>query len=795
MKDIKQLEQKNKEQKTERLRKEYKSFVTEIVNTLNPYKGNIITYLQHIQSQYNYLPAPALEMISEQVNKPLNQIYSIAGFYKQFRFTPAGKHMVKVCIGTACHVKGAENIFTSFRDELSIPDLQDTDSKGLFSVTKVACLGCCMLAPVVQIDDQTFAYTEINGSGSIIETFLKNVKDKSRRKTPPPKSGQKKAAKEILLCQCSSCIAAGSGEIKTKITDTIKTYKLDMELRSVGCTGFSYKAPYLEIHENKKAVQVFGNVKEDDIESILLEHAPGKNMKAFIGRLINIVSEAVLRPDKKKKEENDSYTDDEAYTKTQKQVATKHAGLLNPLNLKEYKESGGFESLTHLPEDPQQIINQLTASGLRGRGGGGFFSGRKWQQVYDAEGKEKYIICNADEGDPGAFMDRLILESFPFRVLEGIIAACYTLQAETAIIYVRAEYALAAERIKKAICICETQGIFGKEADSIKLQNIEILVLEGAGAFVCGEETALIAAVQGERGIPRTRPPFPSEKGLWAKPTLINNVETYSLIPQILMDQDFHLLGTKHSKGTKTFALAGKIKRSGLIEVPMGITINEIVKTIAGGMEEGSLFKAVQIGGPAGGCIPSSLGGHSIDYDSLKKVGAIMGSGGLVVLDQHDCMVEMARYFMEFAVDESCGRCVSCRVGTKRMLDLLTKMTEGNASEYEFKKLIELAEITQTQSCCGLGKTSVNPFLSGLRHFEDEYKAHLEKRCPAKQCTKLITYKIDQSLCIGCTKCAQVCPTDAIEAQPYMKHFIKDDLCIKCGSCKTVCPKGAADVY
>ena len=772
----------------------YEPFIDDLFSRNSEPSGNIIPYLQAVQNRYNYLPAQAFGYLSQKSGIEENRILSIATFYKQFRLTPAGEHTVKVCVGTACHVNGAEKIYTSFLDNLNITDGEDTDSDRKFSIVKAACLGCCMLAPAVQIDDRTYGFVDADNTGGILESFLREEASGNKKAERTP--GTRKAESEILICRCSSCLAAGALQIEDAINDTIGRYKLDMDIRQVGCTGLSYKAPYFEIHSGNSEPFRAGNADPGQIDSLLLKYAGKKSVKNKIKYFYNHLLDKILNPSDRGTEINES-GDDSEYTGKQKQIATEHAGLADPLSLDEYIARDGLKALNIClsENDPGKTIDIIRDSGLRGRGGAGFPSADKWEKLLNAGPGQKYLICNADEGDPGAFMDRLLLESFPLRVLEGIAIACLTLSVKTAIIYVRAEYPLAAVRIKKAIQLCMENRVWGADADNTKL-GFEIKVVEGAGAFVCGEETALIAAVQGERGIPSTRPPYPSEKGLFGFPTLINNVETFALLPWIIRSDKsgFRNLGTAKSRGTKTFALAGKIKRSGLIEVPMGISIAEIVKKIGGGMKEGSIFKAVQIGGPAGGCIPASLADSKIDYDSLRSLGAIMGSGGLVVLDQNDCIVELARYFMEFAVEESCGRCVYCRVGCRRMLELLEKLTNGTADSGTLERLEQTALLVKERSKCGLGKGSVNPFLSGLKHFRDEYEAHVKGTCPAGHCRELIRFKINPDLCIGCTKCAQACPSGAITANPYRKQIIDNELCIKCGSCRQVCPQGAVDV-
>jgi len=471
----------------------------------------------------------------------------------------------------------------------------------------------------------------------------------------------------------------------------------------------------------------------------------------------------------------------------QVRVATEGFGEMDPLDLDEYIAHGGFKALTiALSRKPEEIIAEITASGLRGRGGAGFPTGVKWQRVRNAPSADavKYVIANGDEGDPGAFMDRMLMESFPFRLVEGMLIAAHAVGAMEGYIYVRAEYPRAVTRLREAIRLLEQRAFLG---DKFRLR-----IFEGAGAFVCGEETALIESIEGKRGIPRLKPPFPADRGLWGRPTLINNVETLSMLPWIIRNKagTFAALGTEKSKGTKVFALAGKITRTGLIEVPMGITIHQIVEEIGGGVPDGKRLKAVQIGGPSGGCIPASLADTPVDYEALTAAGAIMGSGGLVVLDEGDCMVDMARYFMSFLKAESCGECTFCRIGTTRMWEILDRLCNGKGTARDLDELQRLAAFTAQGSICGLGRTAPNPVLTTLRYFHDEYEAHIKGRCPAGKCKPLIKYVV-QDNCTGCTICAQHCPSDAIPITPYQRHKIDTDKCTRCDVCRVDCPEEA----
>ena len=580
---------------------------------------------------------------------------------------------------------------------------------------------------------------------------------------------------KILVGLASCGIAAGAQKTFDKILELKNTDKLDFELKKTGCIGMCYREPLVEIIDDTGSF-LYGDVDEQKAVEILNKHVDNDEP----------IKDYVVKTDLFE-------TKDDNFWKGQVKIALRNCGVINPEKIEEYEEREGYTALTKiLNEDiPQkEIIQSITDSGLRGRGGGGFPTGKKWMFTYNNKAEKKYIICNADEGDPGAFMDRSLLEGDPHAVIEGLIIGAYATGASEGVIYCRAEYPLAIKRLNIAIEQAKNKGYIGKNIMGKEGFNFDLYVKEGAGAFVCGEETALMASVEGRRGMPKKRPPYPAEKGLWNMPTNINNVETYANIPQIILKgaEFFNQYGTEKSKGTKVFALTGKINHGGSVEVPMGITINDIIHNLGGGIKDNKDFKAVQLGGPSGGCIPAYLSDTIIDYDSVNATGAIMGSGGMVVMDETTCMVDMAKFFLDFTRKESCGKCTLCRVGTKRMLEILERITEGNGEEGDIEKLEELAHEISANTLCGLGQTAPNPVLTTIKYFRDEYEAHIkEKKCPAKSCKGLLTYTVDPDKCTGCTVCAKNCPVNAISGERKKVHEIDQEICIKCGICYTKC--------
>ena len=586
----------------------------------------------------------------------------------------------------------------------------------------------------------------------------------------------------VLVCGGTGCTSSGSQRIIDRLEKEIAANGLSEEVGVVktGCFGLCALGPIMIVYPEGT---FYSMVREDDIPEIVSEHL-------LKGRVVT----RLLYNETTKADKIIPLNETNFYKK-QHRVALRNCGVINPENIEEYIGTGGYEALGGVltEKTPEDVIQILLDSGLRGRGGAGFPTGLKWKFAAQNEADQKYVCCNADEGDPGAFMDRSILEGDPHAVLEAMAIAGYAIGASQGYIYVRAEYPIAVKRLEIAIGQAREYGLLGENIFDSGF-NFDIELRLGAGAFVCGEETALMTSIEGNRGEPRPRPPFPALKGLFQKPTILNNVETYANIPQIIVNgpEWFASMGTEKSKGTKVFALGGKINNTGLVEVPMGTTLREIVEEIGGGIPNDKKFKAAQTGGPSGGCIPAEHLDVPIDYDNLKEIGSMMGSGGLIVMDEDTCMVDIAKFFLEFTVDESCGKCTPCRIGTRRMLEILEKITKGQAEMEDLDKLEELCRHLQSASLCALGQTAPNPVLSTLRYFRDEYIAHIvDKKCPAGVCKDLLHYRIDPDKCRGCTLCARTCPADAIIGKVKEVHMINPEKCVKCGACMEKCRFGA----
>ncbi|MEO0265787.1 MAG: NADH-quinone oxidoreductase subunit NuoF [candidate division WOR-3 bacterium] len=591
--------------------------------------------------------------------------------------------------------------------------------------------------------------------------------------------------KAIAVGMNSCGIAAGAKETYVALEKVLKEKGINIALKTTGCVGMCYREPLVDII-TENAIMTYGNLTADKVEKLVESHILNNTP----------IQEWIVKVDKKDGVRIIETWDIDGFFSMQKKIVLENSGYIDPENIDEYISRDGYEALRKaLKMKPEEIIDIITKSGLRGRGGAGFPTGLKWKFTREAPGDVKYIVCNADEGDPGAFMDRNVLEGDPHRVLEGMIIGAYAIGAKEGYIYCRAEYPLAIKRLKIALAQAREKGFLGENILGSGF-SFDIKIKEGAGAFVCGEETALIASIEGKRGMPRPRPPFPAQKGLFGKPTNINNVETWANVPWIIRHgwEAFASIGTEKSKGTKVFALAGKISRGGNVEVPMGLSIRDIIVKIGGGTKTGKPIKAVQLGGPSGGCIPEEMLDLPVDYESINQTGAIMGSGGMVVMDSDTCMVDVAKFFLDFTVKESCGKCTFCRMGTKRMWEILDKITKGEGTLEDIEKLENLAYQVKAGSLCGLGQTAPNPVLTTLRYFKHEYLEHVEeKKCRAKVCKPLIMFLITDK-CTGCTACARYCPVKAISGEVRKKHEINQEICIKCGTCYEVCRFNAIEI-
>jgi NADH:ubiquinone oxidoreductase subunit F (NADH-binding)/NADH:ubiquinone oxidoreductase subunit E len=862
-------------------------FVDDALDRLGRAPESVIPILQAMQDHYGYLPGEGLLRVCEASRITPAAIAGVSSFYDMFRHEPVGQYIVQMCHGTACHVGGAERVEDALRRHLRIPEGAHTDRDRRFTLERVACLGCCTLAPVVRIAEETIGYATAEKVPGAISGFLAGRQRTAAAKADPNSPRGRVGGAEIKVCLDSCCVAKGTDRVFEALRQGLVQSGANATVKRVGCVAACYRTPIIEVAGAGRPSMTYTGLTVGQAEELMRAHFRPSGFARRFAQLWTRALDGLLSDDNDgaaRLAADESDPGVRAFFDRQVHIAMEHCGRLDPLDLDECLAHEGFAALakclgvpplhepavwssafTRLgppeggtpnptaeqpplrfttqmsgrrtvealhearsagvapgagssggtppelaagdgcptglgspparsPLSPEQIIKTIEESGLRGRGGAGFPTGQKWRLVRQQPGETKYVICNGDEGDPGAFMDRMILESFPYRVIEGLAIAAVAAGAHEAIFYIRHEYPQALRRVRAALAECERRGWLGERLLGSDYP-LRISIKEGAGAFVCGEETALIASVEGRRGMPRLRPPFPAESGLWGKPTLINNVETLALVPWIIRrgGAAFARIGTAASKGTKVFALAGKVRRAGLIEIPMGTTLRQIVEDIGGGVAAGRKFKAVQIGGPSGGCVPARLADTPVDYESLREIGAIMGSGGLVVLDDTACMVDIARYFLRFTQNQSCGKCLFCRIGTKRMLELLELLCAGQARPQHLLELEQLARQVTQGSLCGLGKTAPNPVLTTLRYFRDEYEAHLQGRCPAGKCIKLLNYRVLEH-CTGCTICAQHCPVDAIPMTPYARHTIDTEKCTRCDSCRQVCPEGAVEV-
>ena len=764
--------------------------VDAIIDRVGTSRRIIIPLLQALQAEFSYLPSDALQRVYERTEIDRAQMISVSTFDAQFRHIPYGRHIIKVCTGTACHVKGANNVYAAFRRELNMDEETITTADQQYSIEKIACLGCCALAPVVQIDEKIFGHVQPGRVREVLDEFQQYAQEQEAQAADEAKEPP---IGEVRLGMENCCQASGTAAIYQAVLDASHELGIKVAIKPVSCVGACNQVPLIDVALPDGSIERYPNVKPEEIKEILLHHfKPASRLRRWKNALLNQVDmfhtdttwDNILW-----KSEQERTGTINTFLSRQKRISTEGYGIISPLDIDEYMAHEGFAALekavTTMPR--QAVIDTILHSGLRGRGGGGFPTGRKWSLVAATDNTEKYVICNGDEGDPGAFMDRILLESYPLRVIEGMIIAGYAVGARKGIFYIRAEYPQAVIRTRKAIELCREKGLLGEKLFGSDF-SFDVTIFEGAGAFVCGEETALIASIEGQRGFPRQRPPYPAVEGLFGCPTLINNVETLSQISYIIRHgaEAYRTIGTEKSPGTKVFALAGQVCHGGLSEVPMGTTLNQIIEDIGGGVEGGEKLKAVQTGGPSGGCIPAELCDAPVDFDALTRMGAIMGSGGMVVLSESSCMVDVARYFLSFTCQESCGKCTFCRVGIRRMLDILDRLCTGKGTMEDIDKLEELAISIKQMALCGLGKTAPNPVLSTLKYFRKEYEEHVQGICRTGTCKEMVKLEVTEA-CVGCTKCAKACPSDAIPYTPYERHHINMEQCVLCGLCIDEC--------
>lgn len=780
--------------------------IESIISRHNFNTANLIMILQDTQEVFNYLPPDALEYISNRLEIPKSQVYSIATFFKSFSLTPRGKHKIDICEGTACHIRGASLLLSSVTEEFNIK-AGETSTDGLFSLNSVHCVGACAMGPVAIIDGEyhgnitssslvkkikqccaeehcvenkskQLSSQEVEPENRDLLTAVKSFDDynKLREKLT---AKYKAINNRILVCTGTGCLAKGSIKVAHALTRELDNKNINIPVhigvKKVGCHGLCEQGPLIIIHPGNIC---YTKVNEKDVKEII--------EKTYINKT---VVERLLYRDSADSPAIEKYTDIPFYS-SQVKIALRNVGEIDPANIADYIARGGYGSLKKVLQDiqPEAVIDKIDKSGLRGRGGGGFPAGKKWRTAAAVNSDLRYVICNGDEGDPGAFMDCSIMEGDPHAVLEGMAICAYAIRASQGYIYVREEYPRALIRMQQAIEQALESGFLGDNLFGTDF-SFKVKINRGAGAFVCGESTALMQSVEGKVGEPRAKYIRSAERGLYDKPTVLNNVETFANVP-IIIDkgvQWFRSYGSDNSKGTKVFSVVGKVKNTGLVEVPMGTTLRNIIYDICGGIIDGGRFKAVQTGGPSGGCLPAEKLDLPVDFDSLTREGSMMGSGGMIVMDEHTCMVDVARYFTDFLTSESCGKCAACRLGLEQVHAILDRICKGKGVAGDLDNIEKLLHTLQHGSLCGLGKSAPNPVRSTLDHFKDEYIAHIEeKKCPAGVCRELISYKIEDS-CTGCRRCARACPQGAISGEKKVLHIIDQDLCNRCGICITLC--------
>ena len=782
------------------------------IDEYNNNPANLIMILQDLQAKQGYLTGETIARVAERLNIPQSQIYSVATFYKSLHLTPRGKHTVDICEGTACHIRGASLLISAVSEEFKVNE-GETTSDGQFTLNSVHCVGACAMGPVAIIDGEyhgnitssklskkikqccaeekrTEGQEQKHSADDYLDEEIGSIEVKSfadyekirnefAAKLPPDQP-------RILVCTGTGCLAKGSLRVAEALARELKSKALEIPVtigvKKVGCHGLCEHGPLVIMHPDNTC---YTKVTEDDAPEIIQESLIAKKA---VERLLY--------------RENDEAPSIEDYTEipfyaSQQKIALRNVGLIEPSSIADYISRGGYSALvkTFQQMEPGEVIDEVEASGLRGRGGGGFPAGRKWRTAAKIDSDVRYVICNGDEGDPGAFMDCSIMEGDPHSVLEGMIICAYAVGASQGYIYVREEYPRALIRMQQAILQARQSGFLGQDIFRTGF-SFDIKINRGAGAFVCGESTALMQSIEGRVGEPRAKYIRSAERGLYDCPTVLNNVETFANVP-VVIDKGakwFRSTGTVDSPGTKVFSVVGKVKNTGLVEVPMGATLREIIFNMCGGILNNKKFKAVQTGGPSGGCLPEGKLDLPVDFDTLTREGSMMGSGGMIVMDEDTCMVDVARYFTEFLTQESCGKCSACRIGLISMLEILENICRGDGVPEDIGNMEKLLNVLEQGSLCGLGKSAPNPVRSTLAHFKDEYMAHInEKRCPAGVCRNLISYEITD-LCTGCTRCARNCPQDAISGTKKEIHTIDQELCNRCGICKVTCNFDAINI-
>jgi NADH:ubiquinone oxidoreductase subunit F (NADH-binding)/NADH:ubiquinone oxidoreductase subunit E/Pyruvate/2-oxoacid:ferredoxin oxidoreductase delta subunit len=774
--------------------------VENIVIEHNSNPANLIMVLQDVQAKLGYISPETIQIVSEKLQIPRSQIYSVVTFYKSLYLEPRGKHKIDICEGTACHIRGASVLMNQVSEDLGIK-AGETSADGEFSLNSVHCVGACAMGPVVVIDgiyhgsvtaaelskevkkccsaEQQYACSTDDEPEKLIITDRINSPEKFEQLRELLLAEKPLDEPKILVCAGTGCLAKGSLAVADALEKELIASNLNIPvkigLKKVGCQGFCEKGPLVIISPE----QIFyANVKPADAAEIVSHTVVNKKI---VDRLL--YHEPGQEKGIKKYKEIPFFAG-------QKRIALRNVGSVNPLDIYDYIAHGGYSSLFKAlySMQPDQVISEVTKSGLRGRGGGGFPTGKKWSTTARINSEIRYVICNGDEGDPGAFMDRSIMEGDPHSVLEGMIVCAYAVGASQGYIYVREEYPRALKHLETAIEQARQAGFLGNDICGTNF-SFDITINRGTGAFVCGESTALMQSIEGKVGEPRAKYVRSAERGLYDRPTVLNNVETFTNIPAIIDygAAAFAATGTAGSPGTKVFSVVGKVKNTGLVEVPMGTTLRSIIYDLCGGILGDKEFKAVQTGGPSGGCLPESSLDLPVDFDTLTNEGSMMGSGGMIVMDEETCMVDVARYFTDFLTLESCGKCSACRLGLSSLYDILVRICDGKGQPEDIEKIEKLLEVLENGSLCGLGKSAPNPVRSTLTHFRSEYLAHIEDhKCPAGVCRSLISYTITDQ-CTGCRRCAKVCPQKAISGNKKELHQIDQDLCNRCGICKATC--------